>query len=1394
MEQSVNRFIKGIVSDLNPIDIDNQSWVFPTVNVRITKVGDMVVAKPLDGNSELFTIPEGYKVIGAKEHADVLYMVLYKDEFNIVQVGSYPHVEENGEEFIYEYGPLKFVKYSDMGVIGGDWLFGDRLNYDGSRVDLEFFNSYDGTVNIYLNDTKNPTYVINNCFDKSGNYVDRGVLLDTLPRSILLSNSSDSPLVFDNVSVVRGGNLRPGNYQLFSRYVSESYDATTFDSQSDIISVASGSGDRRFGKFKTKNSLESKTTNSLKINLSNLDTKFKYYQIGYVLFTGDPGDEAIYETYLINKYYSTEEDTEIYINGYEKLSDISADEIAAILSVDILCKAQTIYNGRYIGANWENDSRNLEGLAALAKHAKTTPITKEINETNKFDATFMQNEFYPFGVVFVFTDGKESEVYPLNSGKTSAEEYPHGLVYIYDNNAGYDTHFGVEIDIVSLKYNLENRDDIIGFYIVRGARFKNQIGAGVVLPTADGIRMKGKDKYFYNKQSSAVEGYSIPNTFFRNYYPTQDTAGNDKAGYLYHRLLISESARQKLAFFSPETIFDDQSNLGYIDGDEMFIQILNDSIFEKKLDGNNNRNVYKAIEQSDDEFSYDEAKIAANMYFVLKGNKTNNGQFSAFIPDNFKDEGAVSQEESTTGWRYALRSSLFNNYIGLQINNSSTVNDFYIGALLNGFDFSVDNNNFDFTDADWSYVNPYAKSNGGSYSRITSSLLALSSNASQVSNEYYILKVDVAALSSGALDVIVKISDRSQLREEKIGTITESGTYPFVFNLQTTFVKAKPGQLDDEYYPETLEYVVLESRDCICDVSSIAIHDVTTDSAGELYSVFNFDAKLARIFKFENDDKYEEYVLSNFQLRTQFYHKVSQFIPKETNLNSIEIYNGDVYTGEFYMRGHKWFGARQLYAYGGSDETQIYQHGSYMKFKVKTDINIHARSLQPVVTEQAGQGNYSFLPYELNRENDWTVISSLEKDMHESTKLNAGFSQNESVKQYVGYDNISPERSSKFPARLRNSDKSIPGSFFNSFKIFRTEEYQDYDEQYGPIVSIHNLRGQLMIIQNDAISAVYTKENSSGEFDIALGSTDKYFYEKTYIKARYGARSRDHVYETDNYIYGIDVANEKFWRIGTGSSPEGKQLTQVEDLTLTRKVNKYLILFLEAVKDYTSEIHIGHDAKNNEILFTFKHTNPNITEESTDPTYDDEETESIMGPQGTYRTTIVFSERINAFTGLYKMPSHFYTEFNNKMISVFDSQVYVHDDKGDQLTIFGVEYSMILSYIVNSAGEKASPLVKKFFQAVSLRSPNAKLKSIKFKTDAQQGELTPFYDEDRFWLQPEYNEYNWEIPVPLNNLEGDIFGEESQLKGEWLKVTLEYEGKEEFYVVYATALFNPINY
>ncbi|MBN2617251.1 MAG: hypothetical protein JXR64_02940 [Spirochaetales bacterium] len=1259
MANGGNRFVKGIITDLPAVDISNQHWVFPTVNIRITKQANVFVAKPVNGNEELFSIPDGYDIVGAKEYQNILYIVLYKED-KTIQLGTYPYIDNEG---VYNYS-YRALKCLNVGGIASDFIT-SAFNFDGSTIDIEFAESYDGTIDIYLNGSGSPTIKINSNMSKSGegeNLIDSS----TLPYSAYLLSDASIPMTIDNIILYQGGKLEPGKYIIFLRYSTKDYNKTSFLTESSPFDVHSTiNSTNNAGQFLLEGSETKYVNTKIEINVSNLDESFMYYQIAVLVASGNNDEEITYKTYLVSEYIPTSQ-TKVIIDGYEDRETLSLDEITAISFVDNINKCQTVVDNRYIGGNWESEGYDKTGLLALSSLVTTDNVI-ELDGTVSKNPTYFPGEIYPFGVIFRFSDGRESETFPISGYDYIDNQLLNdGLIRMPLNLAGAELkNFGLKFNLSALKSALNSRDDIIGYIIVRGERIKNILANGIAKAMIDNCSfedLRGNtdpilnglgdeygdnvNEYFYSRTSDGA--YAVPD-FFEGYYPLYKTPvqrDETRLGFSYDSLdpgdLRQRKATQltkRVAFFSPDIAL---SNEFYnMDMEPVYISLSgnNSSLTKVPVEDSGIHNyAWYTFETSDallySHYEYNNESIKAltefsgiiNGTFVKKGTKRVSGLFSAFIADPFIDSDSVFTRKryctDDLGWGLYPRSSLFGSYIGL----SSDV-----------------------------------------------------------------------------------------------------------------------------------------------DISNLIDKPIV-------------------ITRYENLTSYIQSASSNFQIRNTTYSKVSQFIKKDT-LSTINIFNGDSYLGKIYLRGEKWFGAIGLNELNIGTERYVYNHGALISFNCFSGVNFYMRGEVDSTDPSGSHGKYSFWPRVSlkNSIEGWNILSSNEEDMHESNSINPGYNKSLSPKTYIGYDDISPLSSSKHPTRIRNSSIRTKGAYYDGFKTFYANDVADISENAGDIIGIYNLQNILISIQPRAISKIYTNvRQSSGEgsFDIVTGSTASYLYDIPYRLSTYGALHKDHVIHTGRNIYGIDIDNKIIWVLSPTSTPEGKPMNIVEDLGKEKLITKYIFDLLSFFNDNNIDysIKLGYDKYNFEVLFTFKWS---------DDLNNDYEGSYLLN--GYRYITLVFNEALGSFIGLYSLPADMYTQYKTNLISI-SHNAYIHYRDSARLNFFGQSYSMVLSWIVNNAGDDAPPLVKKFFEAVKISCPEIPLKNIKFKTEIQSSEIDPFIDESKFWQTPKYNEFQYEISIPVNSKNNSIFGVDSSLKGFWLKITVEYEGEEDFYMIHSDTLFNPINY
>jgi hypothetical protein len=85
------------------------------------------------------------------------------------------------------------------------------------------------------------------------------------------------------------------------------------------------------------------------------------------------------------------------------------------------------------------------------------------------------------------------------------------------------------------------------------------------------------------------------------------------------------------------------------------------------------------------------------------------------------------------------------------------------------------------------------------------------------------------------------------------------------------------------------------------------------------------------------------------------------------------------------------------------------------------------------------------------------------------------------------------------------------------------------------------------------------------------------------------------------------------------------------------------------------------------------------------------------------------------------------------------------------------------------------------------------IKGVYYETLFQKAENVPFYDYERFWLQPKYLQSKWAFPINVSNTDGDIFSKDSNINGLWMKVTVELIGGVKTFIRNIMTIFTTSN-
>ena len=304
-------------------------------------------------------------------------------------------------------------------------------------VDIECQPSYDGSVNLILNDDKSVPRIVNSGFtlleDNSYERVSRNQTKPTnvyrnakLETMLQRCTKEESPAVTVKLdSICKGGELEGGNYVFLFKYMDDDENSTRIVAESGIVSIFKNDGKTNASVLGT---LENEKTDlAVKLRLSNIDKSFSKIQVLYRRNYSDLTGALKREYCKITEPFripDTSGDMTITITGIEPRINITYDDIIKQFNTYRTVKTQTqVQNMLFFGNVTEyRDEESV--LQNLAYQIQVSPIlgnsiSLDNLETYKSSANiydnlgYMPGEYYRLGVVFVYNDESLSQAYNL---------------------------------------------------------------------------------------------------------------------------------------------------------------------------------------------------------------------------------------------------------------------------------------------------------------------------------------------------------------------------------------------------------------------------------------------------------------------------------------------------------------------------------------------------------------------------------------------------------------------------------------------------------------------------------------------------------------------------------------------------------------------------------------------------------------------------------------------------------------------------------------------------------------------------------------------------------------------------------------------------------------------
>ena len=225
----------------------------------------------------------------------------------------------------------------------------DELSFDLNHpVEILSQPSYDGSVNLIINDGLNIPRLINSRFTTTGSntykIVDRKGDNDTNIYDQGAQFDVDTSL-FKNVNKIpkleylgtASGNMKVGNYHFYFKYSDSDGNESDWVAESGLVSVFMGNTPQSVNTgIRDENSLK-----SVRFRLSNIDLGYSYVKVYYTKYSSDVKANLVVSARKIEKNFliSNSGSCNILLTGDEIETEVTLEEINS--SFDVIQNAQT---------------------------------------------------------------------------------------------------------------------------------------------------------------------------------------------------------------------------------------------------------------------------------------------------------------------------------------------------------------------------------------------------------------------------------------------------------------------------------------------------------------------------------------------------------------------------------------------------------------------------------------------------------------------------------------------------------------------------------------------------------------------------------------------------------------------------------------------------------------------------------------------------------------------------------------------------------------------------------------------------------------------------------------------------------------------------------------------
>lgn len=1013
----------------------------------------------------------------------------------------------------------------------------ERLNFDLNHpVQIECQPSYDGSVNLILNDDKNPPRLINTRFtpmenntykivNRMGNndaniYDDDQFEIDT---SLYKRISMLPRIVFDGIE--DGGACKVGNYVFYFRYEDTDTNMTDFVGETGIVTCHIG-GVNDIGSI--KGGVKDENSNKLiKFTLSNVDSGYSSVRVYYTRYTSDIDGIQVHKNYLIDhKFPIINTQCSITITGYEATSEISDNELNVQYNLIESAKTAAQCQNMLFMGNVNKVDIPYEDLINLSLRVYPIPfavdsignVTHEYSDTtNQFEYYNVKNiynklgywdeEIYRLGIVYIMPDFSLSPVFNIRGRdklpvRTKIDSSISGL---YTNiptlSRNYDSDGNPIINKIVIdsgdytildsygnksSYPLENAKGVIRISSSGITQIQGSDNSGTLHSTPIGLRI-AFDRDALKILKTKVKGFFIVR---QKRIPTilaqGITIGLDKNAYI-------------------PLLYTDYSKID-----------------NTKCDTGGGRWIAERFMDDERKIVHDFKK---RLYNYPKDTKAIHNK-ALICPEAELKQTFFNQ--LFTGGKFAIRETKYqpaDRKLNVDLTN---IRHYYVDTYIS----HTPETEYVYSECKLTMVNddcPMITSGSQKY-------IGRAGNAEEAWRVRYLLKDDInteaANLVRGSFGTYVGIEGFS----DEFAKIVNIHIPGYDISKVNDYFKIR--------YEDKSAYMPITDR--------IDINSIISDSEGCGVNAYRGDCYICN-----------------------FSHRMVR------NFQDPEAPNNDIIVNEDTWIDHYDVSNKEKNEKINRGDINAVQIGHWITFKCCANINLSMRTTDDSHYEENGLTGLSRGFYPL-----YSQSVTGESKIPESFVINSGNSITLGNKFNFLMADV-PYLKDIFATRIMYSNIFINDSYRNGYRVYNLTHYRDYSTIYGGITKLIEFNGVIIAVFEHGVAVIPVNERAlAGEGaggEVFINTSNVLPENPKMLNSNFGSQWIESVVVTPNYVYGVDTTARKIWRTN------GSTFEVISDFRVQQFLNRNITL-----KERESTPVIGirnvkthYNAYKQDLMFTF---------------------------------------------------------------------------------------------------------------------------------------------------------------------------------------------------------------